>query len=115
MSNCRRRVAGCGRAFFPRNKSCRRAPMLGATLALVVVVLGCAPDPTDLVNQLGSPRYALRESAEGELARLGRAALPALRAAKDSKDPEIRTRVTALLARIENSLLLQSTPVSLDF
>ena len=91
--------------------------MLGATLALVVGFVGFAPapDPVDLVNQLGSPRYALRESAESDLVRLGRAALPALRDSKDSKDPEIRARVSAILASIENSLLLESTPVALDF
>jgi len=90
--------------------------MLGASLALVVV-LGTFPpsDPSDLVVQLGSPRYASRESAEQDLAKLGRAALPSLRAAKDSKDPEIRTRAAALLARVEGSLLVQPTPISFNF
>ena len=91
--------------------------MLGPTLALAVAVLasGPLPDPTDLVKQLGSARYTLRESAEGELSRLGRVALPALRAAKDSRDPEIRTRASAILARIENSMLVEPTPITLDF
>jgi hypothetical protein len=91
--------------------------MLGATIALAVLVLGAAPsaDPSTLVLQLGSPQYATRESAQADLARLGRLALPALRAAKDSKDLEIRLRVTALLARIEASLLVEPTLVALDF
>jgi hypothetical protein len=91
--------------------------MLGPSLALAVVILGASPssDPSALVNQLGSPRYDLRESAEVELAKLGRAALPALRAARGSKDLEIRTRASALLSKVEGSLLVQPTPISFDF
>jgi hypothetical protein len=91
--------------------------MLGATLALAVVVFGASgsADPSALVIQLGSPQFGLRESADSELARLGRLALPALRAARDSRDPEIRMRVAALLARIEGSLLVQATPIAFDF
>ena len=90
--------------------------MLVAIMAVAVVLDShTSPDPASLVDQLGSSRYAVRVSAEGELARLGRAALPALRAARNSKDAEIRTRSVALVSRIENSLLLQSTPVGLDF
>src|SRR5262249_28798236 len=46
---------------------------------------------------------------------LGRQALPALRAAHDSRDPEVRSRASALIARIENALLTQPTLVALDF
>jgi hypothetical protein len=90
--------------------------MLAAIMAMAVILDSHpAPDPASLVKQLGSSRYSLRVSAEGELARLGRGALPALKAAKDSKDAEIRTRSIALVAQIENSLLLQATPIGLDF
>ena len=64
--------------------------------------------------RLGS-RYAQRISAEGELARLGRVALPALLAARTSKDAEIRARSAALVDQIGRASLLQSTPVRLDF
>ena len=51
--------------------------MLGAILALAFVAGGPAgPDPAALVEELGSPRYLQRESAEAALTRLGRAALP---------------------------------------
>ncbi len=90
--------------------------MLAAIMAMAVVLDShSSPDPASLVNQLGSSHYASRVSAEGELARLGRTALPALRAAKHSKDAEIRTRSVALVSRIETSMLLESTPVGLDF
>jgi hypothetical protein len=90
--------------------------MFVAIMAMAVILdTHSSPDPASLVDELGSSRYAERVSAEGELARLGRTALPALRAAKNSKDAEIRTRAVALLARIENSLLLESTPISLEF
>jgi hypothetical protein len=90
--------------------------MFSAILAIAVLVEpGSSSDPAGLVEQLGSTRYALRVSAEGELARLGRSALPALRAARDSKDAEIRTRAISLVSRIEQDLLLQATPIGLDF
>jgi hypothetical protein len=90
--------------------------MLVAIMAMAVILDShSSPDPASLVAQLGSSRYASRISAEGELARLGRSALPALRAARTSKDAEIRSRSVALVARIENSLLLESTPIGLDF
>jgi hypothetical protein len=90
--------------------------MLGLILATAVVLDSrTSTDPRLLVDQLGSSRYSLRVSAEGELVRLGRESLPALRVGKNSKDAEIRTRSSALLARIENSLLLEATPIHLDF
>src|SRR5580704_15086177 len=90
--------------------------MLGANLALVVL-LGQVPatEPVTLVERLGSPRYAEREEAAGALERLGRQAVAALRAARDDRDPEIRTRTGALLNKIEGTLLTQPTLVTLDF
>jgi len=90
--------------------------MTGASLALFFA-LGQTPvtDPADLVPRLGAPRYAERERASVELERLGRRALPALRAARDLKDPEVRTRAATLVARIEGALLTKPTLVSLDF
>ena len=41
--------------------------------------------------------------------------MPALRAAKSDKDLEIRTRATAILGRIEGTLLVQPTSIDLDF
>src|SRR5271154_3766891 len=92
------------------------AMMLGANLALVLL-LGQVPaaDPAALVERLGSPRYADREEAAGALERLGREALAALRAARDDRDPEIRTRTDALLNKIEGALLTQPPLVTLDF
>ena len=67
--------------------------MTGISLVLAVL-LGQAPDrvPADLVRQLGSAKYAVREAAMAALEELGPAALPALRAAGQSKDPEVRLR-----------------------
>jgi hypothetical protein len=90
--------------------------MLGANLALIVL-LGQIPatDPTALVARLGSPRYADREAAAGDLERLGRHAIPALRSARDARDLEIRTRAQALVNKIEGALLTQPTLIQLDF
>ena len=72
-------------------------------------------DPSDLIAQLGSSRYAERQAATAALAQLGRRALPALKSAGEQKDPEIRTRAAALMARIEGALLTEASQVTLDF
>jgi hypothetical protein len=54
-----------------------------------------------LVEQLGAESYAQREAASKGLADLGERALPALRAAKNSPDPEVRRRVARLLRPLE--------------
>jgi hypothetical protein len=67
------------------------------------------------VEQLGSPLFAAREAAARELEQIGRPALNALRGARDSRDPEVRTRAATVAERIENALLTQPTRVQLDF
>ena len=92
--------------------------MLGVKL-LVVMLLGQMPEEQaefgDLVSRLGAGRYAEREAASRSLEDLGRPALPALRAARGSRDPEIRNRASGLVQKIEGSLLTQATRVRLDF
>jgi hypothetical protein len=72
-------------------------------------------DPSALVARLGATHYADRESAARALEHLGRSALPALRAARDSRDLEIRTRASGLIQKIEGAMLTQPTRVRLDF
>ncbi len=67
------------------------------------------------VARLGSARYAEREAAAARLERLGRVAMPPLRAARDAHDPEVRSRAVALINKIEGTLLTQPTLLSLDF
>lgn len=90
--------------------------MTSASL-LLIAVLGQAPevDPRALVPRLGAPRYAEREEAAAALERLGGKALPALRAARDLRDPEVQSRAVALVNKIEGALLTQPTMLSLDF
>jgi len=89
--------------------------MIGANLA-ILLLLGQAPtsSPSDLVDQLGSPRYVEREKATEALARLGIRALPALREAHDAKDPEVRSRAAALVDKIEALALTEPTLVALN-
>jgi WD40 repeat protein len=55
-----------------------------------------------LIGQLDAPRYAAREAAQGELARLGHAARPALVAASRTRvSAESRQRLDALLERVK--------------
>lgn len=57
--------------------------------------------PAELVQRLGAGRYAEREAASEALEALGAEALPALRAARDDPDAEIRRRAGELSRRIE--------------
>ncbi len=54
-----------------------------------------------LVRRLGSGVFREREAATAELARMGRLAKVALRAAGDDPDPEVRSRSQRLLSRAE--------------
>ena len=85
---------------------------------IVLVVLGQTPEPARdaaaLVEKLGSASYAEREAAKS-LESLGAKALPALRPALKSRDPEIRMRARALINKIEGNLLTQESLVRLDF
>ena len=91
--------------------------MYVATL-IVLVVLGQTAepsrDPAALVEKLGSASYAEREATKS-LESLGSKALPALRPALKSRDPEIRMRARALINKIEGNLLIQESLVRLDF
>ena len=84
---------------------------------VVWTILGATPDGDvrDLVERLGSPRYAEREEAAAALERAGREARPVLVEALNSRDPEVRSRASALLAKIESDLMTRPTLVALDF
>ncbi len=90
--------------------------MTVVTLILVSLLgLPADQDPSALVDRLGSARYTEREQASKALEALGRDALSALREARDSEDPEVRSRATILIERIENELMIRPTLVALDF
>jgi hypothetical protein len=84
-------------------------------VALVVQSPPTGPDPSALVVQLGATRFADRQAAAEALEKLGRDALPALREARNSADPEVKARALDLLTRVEGRLLLEPTTVRLDF
>jgi hypothetical protein len=84
-----------------------------------LLVAADGPDPAELVKRLGSDRFAERLEATKALEALGKVALPALRAAKDSADPKVRARVAALLETLERAAdvdrLTRPTLIKLDF
>ncbi|MEO6808890.1 MAG: hypothetical protein ABI353_07235 [Isosphaeraceae bacterium] len=88
---------------------------LAKLVVLVLLGAGGEPDAQVLVQQLGSTRYAQREDAAKALEVQGRLALPSLRVARESRDPEVRTRAAALVERIESSLLVRPTLVRLNY
>src|SRR5205085_1092314 len=57
-----------------------------------------------LIVQLGSASPAAREEAMKKLAAMGKEVLPALQGFADSADPELRSRVRALIRRAERRL-----------
>jgi hypothetical protein len=95
--------------------------MMGVCVLTIAALLVAAdePGPAEWVRRLGSDRFAERLEATKALERLGSAALPALRAAKDSKDPKLRTRVASLLETLERGAdvdrLTRPTLIKLDF
>ncbi len=66
--------------------------MLGMCVLAIGAVLVAADDrdPVEWVRRLGSDRFAERLEAAKALERLGPAAVPALRAARDSANPKVR-------------------------
>src|SRR5207248_8750645 len=66
-----------------------------------------------LVEQLADPDYRKREQATEQLRRLGPAALPALRAAADHPDPEVRRRARDLVPGLEIDVALAPKRVTL--
>lgn len=87
--------------------------------ALLSLLVGGLPDQSAvsevLVGELGSPKYQARVAAERSLSRLGRLAMPALRAALASQDLEIRLRATSLLTKIEERMLVEATNVDMKY
>ncbi len=53
-----------------------------------------------LIDELGSERFEERERATKELSKLGKSALPNLKEAAKSRDPEVRQRALLLIQRI---------------
>jgi hypothetical protein len=106
---------------------CRvRVTLIGAVLVCGLLarpgVRGEEPNEADkipaLIQQLSNGQFAKREAAMRELANLD-TALPALKQATTSADPEIRRRAEELVQRIEKRLetarLLQPKLVSLRY
>jgi hypothetical protein len=55
-----------------------------------------------LIDQLGNERFKDRERATQKLSKLGKPALPSLKEATKSPDPEVRRRAQQLVERIES-------------
>jgi hypothetical protein len=92
--------------------------MLAVSLVVTVQLLAQAaapPDPMELVDRLGSSRYADREAAARALEQLEQRSLPALQAGLESRDLEVRTRAEAIMRRVEGTVLTRPTMVRLDF
>jgi hypothetical protein len=82
-------------------------------LALGIFLLYCGePAPTEsvsprqLIEQLSASDYKVREAAAKALEAAGEAVLPTLRQAQPHNDPEVRKRLTQLIARLERQFLL---------
>src|SRR5690349_13024428 len=97
---------------------CPRTALSRSQPFVVVVTLGCLLSSTPaavraapaddevgrLIGQLGSEDYVPREAASRRLEDIGEPALPALRQALASPDPEVRRRAGDLVALIEHRL-----------
>jgi hypothetical protein len=75
--------------------------LLLASLLYLVPAGADTPDIPRLIQQLGSPEFSEREAASKRLEDIGAPALDALRkAARDSDDPEIRSRASRILTAL---------------
>jgi hypothetical protein len=85
----------------------RRSPVLVAVLSVLAASAARAdgPAPARLVERLASEDFAEREQATAALEALGAEALPALRAARDHPDAEVRRRAAEVLQRVERRCL----------
>jgi hypothetical protein len=115
-------VPGCGKdlrslQILPTPGREGEAVMTTFSKLIIVALPGlwADPDPAALVHQLGAPRFAEREAAAVALREQGTVALPALRAAKDDKDPEVRARASELVDKIESEMMVKPTLVRLNF
>src|SRR5579862_3130622 len=65
-----------------------------------------SPEMDALIQQLGADDFHIREKASAKLEAMGKDAIPALKEAKKSPDPEIHTRAEAILSRIDQPAAL---------
>jgi hypothetical protein len=70
--------------------------------------------PEQLVQQLSSARFSVRENASTVLEQLGEKALPALIARRNQGDPESVKRIDSLINRIQKNSLLTPRLVTLN-
>jgi hypothetical protein len=75
-----------------------------ALLAQGPTVKPSTPTAVELVDQLGSPSYQMRENAAKELVERGASAQAALKAALDHPELEVRTRAAELLAKVNRAV-----------
>jgi hypothetical protein len=94
------------------------APFL-LTLVLASTPADGPPDAVTLIGRLGSESFDDRVAAYKALERQGGAALPALRAAADTSDMRVRSRVLALIEsigrQVEADRFTRPTMIQLDF
>jgi len=82
----------------------------------LLAAFAAGPDALSLVARLGAPKYVDRQAAAAELTKLGPAAFPALRAAREDEDtdPEVKIRAALLLESIERSTLAEPLPLHFE-
>ena len=96
--------------------------MFAPFLLTIVLASAYADDPSDavtLIGRLGAESFDDRVAAYKALERLGGEALPALRAAADTSDMRVRSRVRALIEsigrQVEADRFARPTMIRLDF
>jgi hypothetical protein len=72
-----------------------------------------SPEAERLIEQLGNADFKTREAAGKALAARGADALPAMKKAVAHPDPEVRQRLTGLIADIERAVLLAPKHVTI--
>ncbi|HEX4794903.1 MAG TPA: HEAT repeat domain-containing protein [Humisphaera sp.] len=87
------------------------AELLFPALALADGPTTQPADVAALIHQLGDDSYKIRAEAAQHLREIGAAAIPALRDAKNSRDPEVRVRVQELIEELSGNIIPGDVPL----
>jgi hypothetical protein len=91
------------------------SPLLPAVMLGLIAFQGADdPAPADLIRQLGTTQFSDREEAGAALIKIGPAALPAVKKACESGDPEVRLRAETLISRVKAGEVLNATRITLE-
>src|SRR5689334_14790223 len=87
--------------------------ILGSTPLLLAADAAADKSAAQWIEQLGDRNFKVRQEAVKAIEALGPAALPALRQAKNHKDPDVRRRIEQWIPEFETAAVVLPKEVTL--